>query len=116
MAAAIGNFGAVQAEIAAEKKKIELLNRKLDLQMILDMDQDGDGVDKLEFLTAMLVSNNGLDKAKDIDPWIRVSLRQVYILLIVVQRFTELDKDGSGMLDKEVCGQRQIVARDLTWC
>lgn len=73
VAAAIGNFGAIQAEIAAEKKKIELLNRKLDLQMILDMDQDGDGVDRVEFLTAMLVANNGLDKAKDIDPWMKVS-------------------------------------------
>jgi hypothetical protein len=47
-------------------------------------------VDRVEFLTAMLVQMNELDKEKDIDPWLR--------------RFDELDADGSGALDEEVRG------------
>lgn len=48
------------------------------------------GVDRVEFLTAMLVQMNELDKEKDIDPWLK--------------RFDELDADGSGALDEEVRG------------
>ena len=46
------------------------------------------GVDRVEFLTAMLVQMTDLDKEKDIDPWLK--------------RFDELDADGSGTLDEEV--------------
>lgn len=45
-------------------------------------------MDRVEFLTAMLVQMNDLDKEKDIDPWLK--------------RFDELDADGSGALDEEV--------------
>jgi hypothetical protein len=73
VATAIGNFGVIQIEIAAEKLKLELLNKELDLQAVLAMDLDGGGsVDKIEFLTAMLVQMKGLSKEKDIDPWLKV--------------------------------------------
>jgi Ca2+-binding EF-hand superfamily protein len=84
VAAAIGNFGLVQMEIAAEKRREAMLARKLDLHMIREMDKDGDGVDKLEFLCACLVQME-LVEQKDIDPWLK--------------RFDELDADGSGKLD-----------------
>lgn len=87
VAGAIGNIGAVQVAISMEKKRNEMLTRPLDLQAIIDMDTDGGGVDRVEFLTAMLVQMNDLDKEKDIDPWLK--------------RFDELDKDGSGALDEE---------------
>eukprot|EP00602_Paraphysomonas_sp_CaronLab_P009788 CAMPEP_0185027168 /NCGR_PEP_ID=MMETSP1103-20130426/11947_1 /TAXON_ID=36769 /ORGANISM="Paraphysomonas bandaiensis, Strain Caron Lab Isolate" /LENGTH=281 /DNA_ID=CAMNT_0027561041 /DNA_START=157 /DNA_END=1002 /DNA_ORIENTATION=+ len=87
VAGAIGNFGAVQVEMEMERKKREALNKELDLESIIAMDVDGGGVDRVEFLTAMLVQINGLSKEKDIDPWMK--------------RFDELDKDGSGALDEE---------------
>lgn len=87
VAAALGNLAAVDFEIAAEKKKLENLNRKLDFNMIREMDLDGDGVDRCEFLIGMLVSNGVCDKERDIDPWLK--------------RFEELDADGSGKLDEE---------------
>jgi len=87
VAGAIGNLAAIDAEIKHEKQKLALLERKLDLSAILAMDVDGGGVDKVEFLTAMLVQMNGLDMERDIKPWLK--------------RFDELDKDGSGALDGE---------------
>ena len=87
VAGALGSLGAIQIEMEADKKKLESLNRKLDFNMIREMDTDGDGVDKLEFLVAMLVQNGICDKENDIDPWLK--------------RFEELDADGSGRLDVE---------------
>ena len=88
MTTAIGNFAAVQMEIAHEKKKLSMLNTKLDIEAIRAMDTDGKGVDEMAFVTAMLVQICGLDKEKDIDPW--------------RARFRELDKDDSKFLDEEV--------------
>ena len=85
--ASLGNISTAHFELESAKRKLENLRRKLDFTMIREMDLDGDGVDKLEFLMAMLVMNGLVDKEKDIDPWI--------------QRFEELDKDKSGRLDEE---------------
>jgi hypothetical protein len=87
VAAALGSIASITIEMEADRKKLESLNRKLDFNMIREMDKDGDGVDKLEFLIAMLVQNNICDQENDIDPWLK--------------RFDELDKDGSGRLDEE---------------
>jgi hypothetical protein len=85
VAGALGSLGAIAIEMEADRKKLESLNRKLDFNMIREMDTDGDGVDKCEFLVAMLVQTGICDKENDIDPWLK--------------RFDELDKDGSGRLD-----------------
>ena len=87
VAGALGKFTSIQFEIAAEKKKMESLNRKLDFGMLREMDKDGGGVDKCEFLAAMLVQNDICDYNNDIKPWLK--------------RFDELDVDGSGTLDEE---------------
>ena len=57
-------------------------------------------MDRVEFLTAMLVQMNDLDKEKDIDPWLK--------------RFDELDADGSGALDEEVSVLKCCVFSFLT--
>lgn len=79
MAAAIGSFSSIQIEKEIEKKRLAMLQKELDIESILAMDQDGDGVDKIEFLTAMLVQMNGLDKEKHIDIWLKVSICYLYI-------------------------------------
>jgi potassium channel subfamily K len=87
VAAAIGNITTINFEIKTEKRRLENLNRKLDFSMIREMDKDGDGVDKCEFLVEMLLQSGLVDREHDIDPWLK--------------RFEELDADGSGKLDKE---------------
>lgn len=87
VAGALSSIAAIEVERRADEKKMENLNRKLDFNMIREMDTNGDGVDRLEFLVAMLVQNGICDKEEDIDPWLK--------------RFDELDVDGSGMLDQE---------------
>ena len=69
---ALGNIGAIKLTIRQEKKKFDMLHRELDLKSIIAMDDDGDGVDRIEFLTAMLIQMNGLSKEDDIDPWLKV--------------------------------------------
>lgn len=87
VAAAIGNITTINFEIKTEKRRLENLNRKLDFSMIREMDKDGDGVDKCEFLVEMLLQSGLVDREHDIDPWLK--------------RFDELDADGSGKLDKD---------------
>lgn len=87
VAGALGSIAAIDIERAADEKKMANLTRKLDFNMIREMDKNGDGVDKLEFLIGMLVQSGVCDQEEDIDPWLK--------------RFDELDKDGSGMLDEE---------------
>lgn len=72
IAMALGNIGAIKLTIRQEKKKFDMLHKKLDLNSIIAMDDDGDGVDRIEFLTAMLMQMNGLSKEDDIDPWLKV--------------------------------------------
>eukprot|EP01038_Epipyxis_sp_PR26KG_P013294 gene13294-17811_t len=85
VAGALGTLASISIEQAAEKKKLDNLNRKLDFSMIREMDTNGDGVDKCEFLVAMLVQMNVCNLEDDIAPWLT--------------KFDQLDKDGSGKLD-----------------
>jgi hypothetical protein len=87
VAGALGSIAAIDLERRADEKKMANLQRKLDFDMIREMDTDGDGVDKLEFLIGMLVQTGICDKEEDIDPWLA--------------RFDQLDKDKSGKLDKD---------------
>jgi hypothetical protein len=72
VAMAIGNVGAIQAELKAERDKIALLEKKLDVDMLRKMDEDGNGVSEIEFVSFMLVQMKGLNKEKDIDVWRKV--------------------------------------------
>lgn len=87
VAAAIGNFSAVQMEKALDAKRKEMLSKKLSIEEVLAMDDSGDAkVDKGEFMAAFLVSL-GLVSKEDCDP--------------ILARFDELDADGSGSLDHD---------------
>lgn len=84
--AAIGNISACQMERELEKKKRDLLNRSLSMDLLEEFDKDGDGVDKCEFVCAMLVQ---FGKVTEED------------LMPILQKFEELDADGSGLLTKD---------------
>jgi len=49
--------------------------------MLRDLDKDGEGIDRLRFVTAMLVANEVCDFERDIEPWLN--------------RFEELDRGES---------------------
>ena len=49
--------------------------------MLRDLDKDGEGIDRLRFVTAMLVTNEVCDFERDIEPWLN--------------RFEELDRGES---------------------
>lgn len=83
VATAIGNFGAIKVELVNDKKRLEMLSTKLDMTSLKQMStkkivinnktqREVLGVDKIEFLTAMLVQMNGLNKDRDIEPWLKV--------------------------------------------
>lgn len=54
--------------------------------MLKNLDRDGDGVDKCEFVVGMLVA---MGCANELE------------CAALMSRFDELDKDGSGKLDSE---------------
>jgi hypothetical protein len=83
VATAIGNFGAIKVELVNDKKILKMLSTKLDMTSLKQMStkkivvnnktqREVLGVDKIEFLTAMLVQMNGLNKDRDIEPWLKV--------------------------------------------
>ena len=84
---AMGKMASAFAEAAFEKKRRALFRKELDMDMILLMDADGSGsVDKGEFVIGVL-TQLGVIEADDVTPWL--------------QRFEELDEDGSGELDRD---------------
>ncbi|KAH8097491.1 potassium channel [Aureococcus anophagefferens] len=64
----------------------ERLLNDFDVDRILAMDMDGDGVQKAEFVIGMLVAMDALDQDK---------------LALYSNKFDELDADGSGSLDAD---------------
>lgn len=87
VAGAIGQVASIELEKKAEEKRLKLLSRKLDFDLLRELDTDGSGVDVNTFLIAMLQQTDKVDKKVDIDPWLK--------------KFKELDADGSGSLDQE---------------
>mmetsp|Transcript_1110 Transcript_1110/g.2340 ORF Transcript_1110/g.2340 Transcript_1110/m.2340 type:complete len:311 (-) Transcript_1110:106-1038(-) len=83
---AFAGVASAKEEANLELRRRDLLRRPLDIDMILGMDQNGDGVDRAEFVVGMLVAM-GLAKEEDCAP--------------LMARFDELDSDRSGRLDKD---------------
>jgi len=90
IAVAVGTLGAFigkAQELRDERKKqvqrVELLKKKLDKDLICSLDQEGNGVDKTEFVVGMLVKLE-MVKWADVEPFIA--------------QFEMLDVDGSGRL------------------
>merc|ERR1712113_367025 len=69
-----------------EKKKQQILSRSLSMDMIADLDQDGDGVDRCEYLCGMLIQMNKVTK-EDLVP--------------LLLKFEELDEDKDGVLTQD---------------
>ena len=69
---AIGNLAGVRIQIITERKKLKMLNRKLDFNFIRELDNGESRMDKTTFLVAMLVQQELVDKKKDCDPWLKV--------------------------------------------
>eukprot|EP00746_Dinoflagellata_sp_MGD_P084720 gnl/MRDRNA2_/MRDRNA2_33599_c0_seq1.p1 gnl/MRDRNA2_/MRDRNA2_33599_c0~~gnl/MRDRNA2_/MRDRNA2_33599_c0_seq1.p1 ORF type:complete len:527 (+),score=126.05 gnl/MRDRNA2_/MRDRNA2_33599_c0_seq1:62-1642(+) len=84
--AAIGNVGAIQMERELDAKKRKILGKTLSMDMLNEFDKDNNGVDRCEFVCAMLVQ---LGKVTEDD------------ILPLLQKFDDLDADGSGLLTKE---------------
>eukprot|EP00966_Prymnesium_polylepis_P129516 2995097-Prymnesium_polylepis.1 len=66
-------------------KRAKLLQRKLDTKLIVDLDKDGKGVDRFEFVIGML-TQLGLVAWSDVEPF--------------VLQFEKLDADGNGRLNQ----------------
>mmetsp|Transcript_4514 Transcript_4514/g.17784 ORF Transcript_4514/g.17784 Transcript_4514/m.17784 type:complete len:407 (-) Transcript_4514:228-1448(-) len=82
----IGNLTTASYQLKIEKKRLKLLSAKLTPEVIATLDENGDGVDRYEFVVGMLKILEVVDES-DVAPW--------------SQRFDELDADGSGMLDHD---------------
>mmetsp|Transcript_110767 Transcript_110767/g.192017 ORF Transcript_110767/g.192017 Transcript_110767/m.192017 type:complete len:984 (-) Transcript_110767:192-3143(-) len=82
---AASQIGTVAVDIKLARRTRELLQRKLDQNMIVALDRDGNGVDKWEFTIGMLILMETLSE-EQVEKW--------------VTRFDELDVNGSGKLDE----------------
>ena len=85
VAAGLSNLSTVYDVYCRQTKERRLLN-EFDIDRIMAMDLDGDGVQKAEFLIGMLVAMEAVDPLK---------------LELYSSKFDELDADGSGVLDHE---------------
>jgi len=86
LAAIIGDIGQLAAEREAALKRLAMFESKLDVDMMASLDQDGNGVDKFEFVTGMLLKLKILE-AEDVNNFVKL--------------FEELDTDGSGTLTRD---------------
>ena len=79
----ISDIDDVRAARRASFKQLNLLKKKLDRELILSLDQDGGGVDKMEFVVGMLTRLD-LVAWEDVEPFIK--------------QFEALDTSGDGTL------------------
>jgi len=83
---AIGNLGSMKLELKFLQERSQMMKRSLSTKMIADLDRDGNGVERWEFLCAMLVQLGKVTE-EDLQP--------------LLDKFDELDVDGSGKLTHE---------------
>ena len=72
VAYAINNFNNLLRGQSLLKKKEQMLLQEQTLNFIADLN-NGEGVNKHEFVLAILQHIGTLDRERDIDPWMRVS-------------------------------------------
>ena len=82
--ALVNDVGELMEERRLALKKVALLRKKLDTDLIKSLDKDGSGVDRLEFVLGML-TKLGLVDWEEVEPFLK--------------QFDELDTDKSGKLD-----------------
>lgn len=81
-----GRFSDAVLQLRSDNFRQHQLSRQLSPELLADLDMDGDGVDKAEFLCAMLLLFDQVDKQD---------------LLQILYRFDSLDRDGNGRLTAE---------------
>ncbi len=84
LAASLADVGMLQENRKAALRKMDMVKGSLDVDLMLSLDKDGNGVDKFEFVIGMLTMLDAV-KQEDVDMFVKL--------------FEMLDKDGSGMLD-----------------
>ena len=67
-------------------EQLRLIQCRLNVELLLSLDKDNNGVDKLEFVIGMIVKL-GLLSWSDVEPFMK--------------QFDQLDTDGSGRLDRD---------------
>ena len=73
VAYSLHTFNQIQRESRQEQRTKDLLEKPLTAAFLLAHSaEEGGEMDRLQFLIAMLVHANGLDKEKDILPWLEV--------------------------------------------
>eukprot|EP00931_Biecheleriopsis_adriatica_P074719 TRINITY_DN48724_c0_g1_i1.p1 TRINITY_DN48724_c0_g1~~TRINITY_DN48724_c0_g1_i1.p1 ORF type:complete len:633 (+),score=140.18 TRINITY_DN48724_c0_g1_i1:48-1946(+) len=82
----VGQFSDALIKLRAERLQADILSRGLSPELLADLDSDGDGVDKGEFVCAMLLL---FEKVEMED------------LVQILDQFQYLDQDGSGVLTSE---------------
>jgi hypothetical protein len=85
LAALLNTGQMLYSERKLQLRKADLLERRLDLNLIQSLDKDNNGLDKLEFVVGMLTKLE-IVQWDDVEPFLA--------------KFDELDKDRSGRLDK----------------
>merc|ERR1719253_2105055 len=83
---AMGEISRIRLEHDLHHRQKALLGRGLSVRMLEDMDKDGEGVDRSEFVCAILLQ---LGKISESD------------IGALFEKFEELDADRSGVLTKE---------------
>lgn len=102
LGAAFARLADLKMGLRFEKKKADLLSRSLSLNLLADMDRDGHGIDRCEFVCAMLAQLDIVTQ-DEVTP--------------ILRRFDELDVDGSGILnraDLQVLRRRKRADRERT--
>ena len=86
----LGGFLSKMQELSDERKRQlkrwEMLQKKLDVELMMSLDKDGNGVDKLEFVVGML-TNLDIISSGDVAPFL--------------VQFDKFDADKSGVLNRD---------------
>jgi len=85
VALSVGNLATIALDMKSDEKRTTLRLRKLDFNFIRELDTGDNGIDRLDFLVAMLVQLELVDKDRDVKPWL--------------EKFDQLDKNKSGVID-----------------
>ena len=93
--------------------------------MLRDLDKDDKGIDRLQFVTAMLVANEVCDFERDIEPWLNrfeeldrgESIHSMYPFVWMNHYRCTAYLDKNGLLNKadiDVMEQDEETAKELT--
>jgi hypothetical protein len=86
LTATLGDVSELHEAREAALRRMKMIKGAADVGLMLSLDKDGNGVDKFEFVTGMLIMLDGVSQ-QDIDLFSKL--------------FEKLDIDGSGLIDAD---------------